>query len=941
MKRILKFLLAFILLIFIAIVAFPFVYKDKINRYIKQEINKSVNAKVDYKDVSLSLLKDFPNLHVSIKDISVEGVQEFDSIRLANIPEFDMSLNFKKLFTDENLEIKKIALIHPDFNILVLKNGKANYDIVKSTENQGENANEKAFDLKINSVKIENLDLNYDDRSLGLAMKIKNLNQKGSGKFTDKKYGYRLDAQMDTLDVIFDGIHYINNAKSNIRSTIDITNDFKTYKLPDLQADINDLDLVANMFFDLKGDDIEMDINYKTQDNSLKKFLSLIPPTYMPDLQGIQTNGTANLKGFVKGTYNDKNYPAYGVDFKVENGYIKYPDLPESIKNINIVTKVDFKGGKNLDNTLIKMPKIHFSIAGNAVDGFLNVSHPMTDPYINTAFNGNIDLNKVNKALKLSKSGIKELSGKLFTDFKLKTSISAIEKEKYENIDASGVFHLDDFKLQSDAVDYPIAIKRANLGISPEYLKLFEFQSQVGKSDFDITGNIENYLQYFLTDKKTLKADFSLYSKKIDLNQFMTDEKGAATDTTTVGYIKIPENLDIKLKGQADEVIYKDMHLKDLEGNLDVKDKKAKLNTVLAKAFDGQMGLSGIYDTSGEKPKSSLKMDMKKVSISEATSGLTTFNYYAPALKKIQGNFFSNMQMDVQLDDQMNPIFSTLDLTGFLETKNIGLNGIDILKKIGDLLKINELKKPSLDQVKAQFEIDKGNLNIKPFDFKLNGMKSEFQGKVSLDRKIDFILRIDIPKNKLGANANQIIENLVGKLSKFGIDAGLPDIIKMKFKIKGDYNQPKIVPVFAGYEGKSVKEVVTEVATQQVNQVIDDTQAKLVAEAKAKADILLKNAQMQADKIVTEAKKVGNKIRQEAQKQADELIKEAGNNPLKKYAAQQAAKKIVQAADKKAKKLETDAQNKANQIMQNAHQKADKLINDAQNKDLEIKNKKH
>ncbi len=941
MKKFIKFLLALVFILILAIVAFPFVFKGKIERYIKTEINNSVHAKIDYKDVSLSLLKDFPDLHVRIKNITVDGMDDFDSIRLAEIPEFYMSLNFKKLFTNENLEIKKIGLVRPNFHILVLKNGKANYDIAKKTGNQTQEKEDNSFDLKLKSVDIQHMNLVYNDNSMGLHMKLKNFNQQGKGKFSGNQYHYQLNSKMDTLDVIFDKIHYINNAKSKINTNIDITNNFKTYNLPDFSANINDLDLIGKMFFNLKGDDMEMEINYQTKDNSLKKFLSLIPKTYLPDLHGIKTNGTAHLKGFVKGVYNEHRYPAYAVDFQVKNGYIKYPDLPESIQNVNIITKVDFKGGKNLDNTQINMPKIHFSIAKNAIDGFLNVSHPMTDPYINTAFNGNIDFDKVNKALKLSKSGIKELTGKLFADFKLKTVLSDLEKNQYDKTDASGVVHLDDFKFQSDALDFPVAIKRANLGISPEYLQFFEFQSNIGNSDFDLTGNIENYLQYFLTDNKILKADFNLYSRKIDLNQFMTSEKGTATDTTSVGYIKIPGNLDIKITGQTDEVIYKDMHLKDLQGKLSVKDKKAKLETVLAKAFGGQMGLSGVYDTSGDKPLSSIKMNMKKVSIPMATSQLTTFNYYAPALEKVQGDFFSNLQMKVQLDKKMNPVFKTLDLKGFLETANIGIGGINIIKEIGNLLKINELKNPKIDQVKAQFEIDKGNLQIKPFNFKLNGMKSKFQGRVSLERKVDFLLNMEIPKSKLGNHANQILENLIGKLSKFGIKSELPDMIKMTFKIKGDYNHPKIVPVFAGYEGKTTKEVVTEAVTQQANQAIDQAQQKAIAEAKAKADILLKTAQKQADKIVTEAQNLGKKIRQEAQTQADDLIIKAGNNPLKKFAAQQAAKKLVEAADNKAKKLETEAQNKANLIMKNAHIKADRLINDVKNKDLSIGNKKN
>ncbi len=953
MKKFFKILVAVILIIIIGLVAFPFVYKDKINAYIKEEINNSVNAKVDYKDVSLSLFKDFPNLHVSINDISVDGIADFDSIRLANIGKFVMSLDFKKLFTDENLEIKKIKLKDADFNIVVLKNGKANYDIAKSSEEKNKE-NSKSFDLKLKEVSIDNLNLSYDDRSMNLLMKLRNFNQTGSGDFKQDSYLYNLNGQADTLDVIFDKIHYINNAKTDIKTGILIKNDFKSYIFDDLTMKLNDLDILSKMKFDLIDEDIEMDISYQTKDNSLKKILSLVPKAYLPDFNGLKTSGIAKLKGFVKGTYNDKNFPAYGVDFKITNGGMSYPDIPEKIKNINVVTKVDFAGGSNLDNTVINMPKIHFSVADNNVDGTLKINNPMSDPLINTAFKGKIVFNKLYKALKLSSNGIDKLQGILDANFNLKTRMSYVEKENYENVDASGVFHLNNFEISGDSIPYPVSISRANVNLSPASLRVTEFKSKINQSDFDLTGKLDNYLGYLLKKNKILKADFSLYSKKINLNDFMTDEEETQQKQDTSGFIKVPKNIIVNFEAQADEVLYKDMVLKDLSGNIDVKNEKVTLNTVLSKTFGGEMGLNGTYDTSKGKPVSSIKMNMKKVSIPEASTSLTTFSYYTPFMKKIKGQLFSNMQMQMELDNQMNPILSTLDLSGIMETANIKLVGIDILKKIAGLVKIKELDKAKIDKVKAQFEINKGNLQVKPFNFKLNGMKSEMSGKISLDKKMDFVLNIDIPKTKLGNNANKILENLVGKLSNFGLDAKLPDIIKMSFKIMGDYNNPKITPVIAGYEGQSVKDVVTQAVTDKANEVIDDTKQKAIAEAQAKADKLMKTAHEQADKLVGEAKlqgqklideskKLGDKIRAEAKKQADELIKKAGNNVFKKLAAETTAKELIKQGDKKAnrleneaknkaKQLETTAQNKANLILKNAQQKSNTLIEEAKKK---------
>ncbi len=937
MKKILGIIFGVFILFLFGVVVFPYFYKDKINRYIKEEINKKVNAKVDYKDVDLSLFRDFPNLHVAIKNITVNGISPFDSIRLADIPEFTMSLDFKKLFTDKNLEIKKIGLDKPSFHIVVLKDGTANYNIMKKDSTLEENSkNDRSFDLKIKELKTNKLNLTYDDRSMGLIMQIKDLDQTGTGDFKENEYLYTTTATANSLDVIFDNIHYLNNVKTDLNGKIVITNDFNTYTMKNIKAKLNDLALTSNMFFDLQGEDIKMDIDYQSEENNLKKFLSLIPPTYMPDLPDVQTQGEASLKGFVKGSYAENIYPAYGVDFYIKNGKIKYPDLPESINNIQLVTKVNFEGGSDLDKTEIEIPKMHFVIADNPVNGYLKINHPMTDPLINTNFKGKIDFDKVQNALKLKKSGIEKLTGKLDADFKLLASMSSIEKEQYEKMKASGEFHLKNMELKTDSLLYLVKISKANMQVTPAALDLLNFQSQIGKSDFNIKGKLENYLAYALKKNEKLKADFDLNSKFIDLNEFMTDTESTNEAQDSLGVIKIPKNIDIHLKGMANKVLYKDMSLNDVKGDIKIKDEKALLNTVLSKTFGGEMSLKGSYDTSGEKPVSGIKMEMKKVSISETSTSLSTFNYYAPALKKIQGQLFSFLDMKMELDDQMNPVFSSLDLNGLLETANINITGIEVLTKIADLLKINELKKPKVDKIKAHFEIQNGNLQIKPFDFKMNGMKSKFEGRISLERKIDFLLAMDIPKEKLGNKANTILENMIGNLSKYGLDKGiLPEVIKIKFKITGDYNHPKVVPVFSGYEGKSTEDVVTEVVTNKVNETIDETKEKALLEAKKQGDKLVSEAQAQADKLIEEAHKQAELIRQEARQQAESLIKKAGDNTLQKLLAEKTAKKLIEKADEKANLIEKEAQKKANLIVKKAQDESQSLIEKAKTTDKE------
>ncbi len=918
MKKILKIALSAIIAIIVTLAAVPYFFKDDIEKFIKKEINKNLDATFDYDQLDLSLFRDFPNLNVMIKNIRIDGKGNFKDVRLAQIDRFKISLDAKRLFFKKDLEIKKIGLEGADFKIKVLKNGKANYDITKNDTTQTTEKNE-AYTIKLKSYYVKNANLNYDDASLNMHLKIKNLNHQGQGVFTEKDYVLTTQSQIDTLDVYYDNIHYLNNVKTKADAIIRIENDFNKYTIKDGNILLNSLPLQTNMVIALQGDDTDMDITYQTSESQLKNLLSLIPKAYMPDFEGLKTNGEAFVKGYVKGIYNEQIFPAFGTTFKVEQGYIKYPDLPQAVKQINLAGSVVFPGGKDLDLTSVDLSKIHFVIAGNAADGQLKLQHLMTDPNIQTAFHSVMDLGQVKQAVYLPE--IKQLNGYLKADFNLNGRLSAIEKQAYEHFKADGSFDLKDFNYKSSDLPYAVNISRAIADITPQALNLTRFESQVGESDFELKGKVTNYLSYILKKNEVLKAVVDLHSNYLNMNEFMTADDTTSSSSAQDSLIRIPKNLDVTFKADADKIRYKDLVLEKLKGVVTVQNQKAELSTILTQAFGGQMNLSGIYDTSKPNAETSLKMQMKQLAINQTAEKLTLFKAYAPALKNISGQFFSDFNMKVDLDKHMNPELQTLDAAGLFKTSNISIAGIDIVKKVSELLKIKSLSTATVDQVKAQFEINKGNMQLKPFHFKVNDMSSSLQGKVGLDQNIDFIWTLDVPRKMLGGDVNKILGDLVGKVNLLGLKTNLGDIIPIKFKIKGTYTDPKIIPVIGNTEGKDTQENVTEAVSQKVDESVDEAKKQ----AQKKADAILKQAETEANKIKAEAKLAADKIRVNAQKQADKLVKEAGNDPFKKLAAQAMAKKIVQEADKKAQKLETEAENKANLILKNAQEKAAKI----------------
>src|SRR5258706_5682272 len=105
MKKVLIGFAVLILLLVVALFTLPFLFKDKINAKVKEEINIQVNAKVDYGDFSLSLIRSFPNVSFSINDVSVVGIDSFANDSLLYMKKFSFTVDLMSVLKGEKYKL--------------------------------------------------------------------------------------------------------------------------------------------------------------------------------------------------------------------------------------------------------------------------------------------------------------------------------------------------------------------------------------------------------------------------------------------------------------------------------------------------------------------------------------------------------------------------------------------------------------------------------------------------------------------------------------------------------------------------------------------------------------------------------------------------------------------------------------------------------------------
>lgn len=865
----------FVLLIGSAI-AIPFLFKDKIVALVKEEINKKINAKVDFGDFSISLFKDFPNLALSINEVSVINYAPFDGDTLASINAFTISLDFMKVIKGEGYDIKAIRIAEPRIKALVNKKGKTNWDIYKSTA--PEDTSQTAFKLQLRNFEIANGYILYDDDSSNLFAEVAGLNINANGDFTQNIFLLNSNSSIDALTYKDGLVAYLNKANLKLKADVDVNQISNTYTFKENELKLNDLTLGLDGFVKMNLTDYDLDLKLNTKQTDFKTLLSLIPNIYKKDFANIKASGSLGLNAFAKGKYSDTSYPAFGLNLNVGNAMFQYPDLPTAVKNIFIDLKVSFPGGNDLDKTFIDLSRFNITVDNDPFSIKAKVRQPISDPDIDASLKGKLDLKKVPNYYPMEE--LKSMNGILTADVTAKGKLSAIEQERYQDFNASGTLDLKQFSYNSKDLPAALNISNMNLMFNPKNVTVSNLNARIGKSDFAANGSLDNLLNYVFAGDN-LKCVLNVRSNTIDLNEFMTENESASSTSTTtqdsVLDVKVPANIDFVFNGTFNKILYDKIVLQNVSGDITVRDQTVRLGNLYANVFKGSALINGTYSTKNAgNPEVAFDYDLKQIDFQEAIKSTTALEQYAPVLKHVSGNFTSKMNVKGRLGEDLSLDLKTLIGDGLLEVNNIKISGVKVIDQIADKFKLSQLKNMNIDKAWTVFKFKDGKMVVEPFDLKVNDMVMNISGGHGLDNTLDYKILLDAPTKLLQGSMGEV-NNLVSQAKIPGLSSSaLPTALKLKIDVGGTMSDPKLKFGVAGAGGSSLKDVAKEAFDQKKKELEDKAKAELEAQkqnakaeldkqkqaaeakAKAEADKLKKQAE---DKIKAEKEKAKNQIK--------------------------------------------------------------------------------
>ncbi|MCF6342372.1 MAG: hypothetical protein L3J31_06160 [Bacteroidales bacterium] len=932
---------ALIVLLLTLMLILPLVFEDKIEELAREEINNNVNATVDFKDISLSLFRNFPNFTLGIDGLSITGKDVFENDTLVLIDNISLTLDLFSVISGDSYELSRIVINTPQLKVRILDNGLSNYNISLPDEPSGETSSgeaPKSFKLRLKSIIINNGRLVYVDGESELEVFASGLQASLSGDLTADATALNIKTAIEKLTVNSSGISYLTNSKLRYKAKInaDLKNEIYTFGGNELLLNELLLNFGGSISFIPEG--MNLALTFDTPQNKFKSLLSLVPVIYARDFEGLDANGDFSLSGNVKGVYTDEKLPSFNIDMTVNKAYFKYPGLPRPVDNISIKAKVSNPGG-TADATLVNISNFTMTPGDNTVSTRMKIKTPVSDPDIDGKFNGEIDLSAIKDYYPLENGDA--LTGLFVFDLTLKGKMSFIEKEQYDKFIALGSMLVKEVKYKSSAFNQPVAISHAQLNFSPQYLDLVSFKMKAGSSDLNASGKVENYLGYVLAGA-TLKGKLKTESIFFNLDELLADEEkegqtetsneaeGRPGESTSETAWKVPEKVDFTLSSGFGKLIYDKLEMKNVNGKIIISDETIRIQGLRSEIIGGKMTVNGTYSTRDmELPKVDFRFDMKDIDIAASYDHFALVRQYMPVAKKTNGKLSAGFTFNTSLDNAMMPVYESLNGKGILTTTKITVDGLNTLEQIAGALSIDALKKLTLEKMKVSFRFINGKMITKPFKLKYKNMTGEIEGWTALDESIGYVMTMNIPRGELGPDANKLMDELVKEAGKLGVNYELPETIKVGITVGGTLSRPEMKTDRKQSSNELVKKAKEEIV-KELGKELNEQALKILADADKASKKIMAEAKKQADALRRNADDAIRNLNRETDKQAAVLMEEARKQgALAEFAAREAIKKIRSESNKQIDSLRDEADKKSDAILKEAKKQSDRIKKEA------------
>jgi hypothetical protein len=369
---------------------------------------------------------------------------------------------------------------------------------------------------------------------------------------------------------------------------------------------------------------------------------------------------------------------------------------------------------------------------------------------------------------------------------KISTDLDILNDNSQKDISlqwlVKGYVDVDQALITMSGLTNPIEIPTLKMDFDPETFSIKESSMKIGKSDFQLSGNLNNILSYSRGDS-ILRGKFNFVSDRTDVAQLMAltsgigsydstsvnKQENTTVDTVSTGPYMVPKKMDVILNANVKLATIGVDTATNIKGAVQIHDGILLLDGLTFNTPAARMQLTAMYRTP-RKNHLFLGIDyhLMDVEIGELLTMIPDIDSLMPMLRSFGGKGEFHMAVETYLDSLYNIKKSTLRGAASIKGNNLVLMDGQTFSEIAKKLRFNKKTQNKVDSLSAEFTIFRNEIDIYPFLIVMDKYKAVIAGRHNFDMTFDYhVSVVDCPLPlKLGVDIKGNEDDLSYKLVK-------------------------------------------------------------------------------------------------------------------------------------------------------------------------------
>lgn len=745
MWRIIKFVslifLLFIIIISLSGIILAWYYQDEVKQLMISQINKHIKTEIYVSEVSFSVLRKFPQASVKFRDVLIKVPEEFDANKIQGI-ESDTLFTAQNLFVQFNIrdlfrKEYKITNIHAVKGVLYLavnSVGQENFRFWKLPDSPDEKFNLDFQDLRLNNY---HLKFNNNIKDIYLDMDLRRLEMKGNFSHSF----YRLKGMASGVNREFrrDGLMIAGNQDLSVKVAMVVNNDL--FSIEQGSIDLAGLKLEVSGDY-IKGEPGSVNLDLKGQNLDISSVIPLLPVNIRNEFQFYIFNGKFNFESSFSGDYSKSQSPSVFASFYSEAGEIIRKDTGMRLTGMELSGHYSNGNLQSPVSSTVVIDKFYSSFGIGSISGngsFSNFSSPSIVFDVNASFL----LEELGEFYK--PRNIVNMAGKINTAISVKGNLQATVKlgiEEFNKFNLRGLLEIENGMLEISESKYIASeidgkINFENTIITPG------LSFNIGRDHFSLRGEIDNGLPWLLGHNQTMMIYGSLYSRKINLDNYIYNASATQLSNYTQDPLLFPSNLELNLDFLVDDINFKNFTATGFRGKLSYKPRMVVLNTTEFDAMDGKVSGNGvIVQNINDDLIIQTQLQLQDVNIQKMFLSFNDFGQTFIQAENLKGSINGNVSLISGWTPYLKLINENIIADSKFEIRNGELIDFEPLLGLSRFISINELQHIRFSNLKNEIFIRDQVLTIPLMDINSSAFNISGSGMHHFNGHFDYRLRV-------------------------------------------------------------------------------------------------------------------------------------------------------------------------------------------------------